>query len=328
MLILGALSLLLELFILYWVLRNNVSLPLATLATAVNRVAEGDLDIRLPHSRRDELGRISEAFESMAGKIEARTQDLIKSQNELELQVEQRTQALKDAQDSLIKKERLATLGQLTATVSHELRNPLAAILSSIYILKSDVDHHSDTYKRAVERIQRNTRRCDHIIDELLDFTRAGNPEPENIQPEDWLNATIEELDISEEITVEKLFEAGNATIRFDPNRMRRAVVNIITNASQAMLGQDRTDAAPPHLKIRTWRDDSGFHVSFTDNGCGMSADVQQHMFEPLYSTKGFGVGLGMSAIRQIMDQHHGSIEVTSEIGRGTTVTLNIPQTG
>jgi len=326
----GALSLLVELLFLYLVLRGHVALPLTKLATAVNQVADGKHDIKLGYKRPDELGRISEAFLQMVNKVDGRKLELEQARNDLEKKVLERTKELEQAQETLIKKERLATLGQLTATVSHELRNPLSAIASSVYILKNDTTKESDAFDKSIERIERNIKRCDEIIDELLDFTRASSISLQPVIFDQWLDQALQEIDLPQGIEIVKEFNAGDARVYLDRERMRRAIINVVTNAWQAMLHLecDQPNQIMPdaRLEICTAVDDERVTVSFTDIGSGMEPEVLQRIFEPLYSTKGFGVGLGMPAIQQIMDQHHGGVRVNSEKNRGTTVTLWLPR--
>jgi signal transduction histidine kinase len=326
----GALSLLVELLFLFLILKGHVALPLSKLATAVNQVAEGDHDIKLDYKRPDELGRISEAFQQMVNKVDGRTRELEQARNDLEDKVAERTKELEQAQDELIKKERLATLGQLTATVSHELRNPLSSIASSVYILKKQAAGESDTLDKSIERIDRNVKRCDQIIDEMLDFTRTANISLQPIKFDQWLDRVLNEIDLPKGIEVDRQFNTGETRVHIDPDRMRRAIINVVINAWQAMLCPDCEEPNQvipgAHLQISTTANDERITVKFTDNGCGMDEEVLQKIFEPLYSTKGFGVGLGMPAIQQVMDQHHGGISVTSGKNRGTTVTLWLPR--
>lgn len=325
----GALSLLVELLFLYLVLKGHVALPLSKLATAVNQVADGEHDIKLDYKRPDELGRISEAFLQMVDKVEGRSRELEQARNDLEDKVAERTEELKRAQDTLIQKERLATLGQLTATVSHELRNPLSSIASSVYILKKQAAGESDAVDKSIERIDRNVKRCDQIIDELLDFTRTASISLQPYNLDQWLDQVLNEIDLPKGIEVTRLFNAGEVPVYIDPDRMRRAIINVVVNAWQSMLCLDCEEpnqvSPGARLQISTTADDERVTLAFTDNGCGMDDEILKKIFEPLYSTKGFGVGLGMPAIRQIMDQHHGGIDVSSEKDRGTTVTLWLP---
>ena len=326
----GALSLLVELLFLYLILKGHVARPLAKLATAVNQVADGKHDIKLDYKQPDELGRISEAFLQMVDKVEGRTRELEQARNDLEDKVAERTKELERAQETLIKNERLATLGQLPETVSHELRNPLSSIASSVYILKKHPGKGTDAFEKSIERIERNVKRCDQIIDEMLDFTRTANIILQPFKFDQWLDQVLNKIELPQGIEVVKQFNSGDTRVNLDTDRMRRAVINVVVNAWQAMLCADCDEPNQvipgARLQICTSADSQRVTVTFTDNGSGMNEAVLQRIFEPLYSTKGFGVGLGMPAIRQIMSQHHGGVSVSSEENRGTTVTLWLPR--
>lgn len=253
-------------------------------------------------------------------------QQLTQYRENLEQLVSDRTQALSDAQEELVRKERLATLGQLTATVSHELRNPLSAMGPSLYILSKLCPEDDSKIKKAIDILQRSVWRCDHIVDELLDFTRITNLEEEEIFLDHWLAELVSEQNTAEDISIIKNFTIGNHTCKFDPNGLRRAVINVFENGCQAMTDESTNkpfDRA--QLTISTRALDHRAEIIISDTGTGMSEEVLAKIFEPLYSTKVYGVGLGMPTIKQIMEQHKGGIEIESKEDQGTTVTLWIP---
>ena len=166
----------------------------------------------------------------------------------------------------------------------------------------------------------------------MLDFARTTNINLHPVIFDTWIDQVLQEIDIPEGVEVIREFNAGDARVFLDSDRMRRAIINVVPNAWQAMLHPEHSGSnrmiPGAQLVIRTRADDSRMTVTLTDNGCGMDAEVLERIYEPLYSTKGFGVGLGMPAIQQILDQHHGGISVSSEKNRGTTVTLWIPHPG
>jgi len=325
-LIIGAVSLLVELLFLYFIMRGQVLFPLGKLATAVNQIAEGDQHIELDNQRKDELGRISNAVIDMASKIQARTDELQQAHDELESKVQERTQELREAQDSLIKKERLATLGQLTATVSHELRNPLASLMASLHVIKS-ASANPEQARKSIDRMETNIRRCDRIIDELLDFTRVSNLAMKPIDIDEWLKQALDEIDIPDDVELRIQTGTNNAVVYFDPDRLRRAIINVVSNACHAMASPNDHDKSIDGaiLDVSTAMTDNKVTIQITDNGIGMDQEVIKQLFEPLFSTKAFGVGLGMSAIEQIMKQHEGGVQVSSTPGKGTTITLWLP---
>jgi signal transduction histidine kinase len=221
----------------------------------------------------------------------------------------------------------LATLGQLTATVSHELRNPLGAILTSVYILRTGLKEAEPIIQRTVERLERSTVRCARIIDELLDFTRMSQLEPEPTSLEAWLEETLNEQTLPSGVALRLAFDRPDMAVSLDPDRFRRAIINVFDNACQAMIGDGLEDAdSDEHiLTVRIQESDGRAEVIFEDTGPGIPPDIYQKIFEPLYSTKGFGVGLGLTVVKQIMEQHGGGIEIESEEGHGTRVCLWLP---
>ena len=255
--------------------------------------------------------------------------ELSKHRHHLEELIEERTKELHNAQDELVRKERLATLGQLTATVSHELRNPLGAMRPSVYILNKLTDKNNDRVKKALGIVDRNIDRCDHIIDELLDFTRITDLERHPTRVDEWLASIIDEQNIPEDIRLEKNLSLNDLELGLDTDRLQRAIINVMENACHAMLedieaGMHREGAC---LGINTMTNGQRVEITISDNGVGIKDDVMEKMFEPLFSTKTFGVGLGMPTVRQIMKQHGGGIEIDSEESKGTSVILWLPVT-
>lgn len=246
---------------------------------------------------------------------------------ELEQRVELRTAELREAQAELIKKDRLATLGQLTATVSHELRNPLGVMRTSAYVLSKSLPEGNEAASKAIARIDRGIVRCDRIIDELLDFTRATEIDREPITIDDWLGAVLSELSIPGGVKLETDLRLGTLAAMIDSGRMRRAVINIVENACQAIAGQAGWDAGTSEgiVTVSTGEVNGDIEIRVADNGLGIPVDIREKIFEPLYSTKNFGVGLGLHTVRQILEQHGGSVALESEPGAGTLFRLSFP---
>ncbi len=248
---------------------------------------------------------------------------------ELEQRVEERTAELRNAQAELVTRERLATLGQLTATVSHELRNPLGAMRASMYVLEKAIERRTERMDRAIERVNRNITRCDQIIDELLDFTRIRELRLKPTTIDRWLGNVLDEQDAPESIRIERKFGAPDLQVPADTDRLRRAVINVYENACHA-LTMPSEDAGPDAVKrliIETRIRDDRLEIVFTDNGPGIPDDLRDRVFEPLFSTKNFGVGLGLPTVEQIMQQHGGGVTVGAGRGGGATFALWLPLT-
>ncbi len=248
--------------------------------------------------------------------------ELTKYREQLELLVEERTTKLKEAQEELIQKERLATLGRLTATVSHELRNPLGTIQTALFAIENSLQHKDYSQgTRSLELAERSIGRCVTIIEELNSYARVKELKIAEASIDDWLRTVFKEQSIPEEISCELDLSIGIRT-SFDQEKLRQVAVNLITNAVHAL--QDKT-SGKKLLRISTHLLDDNYEIRFSDNGIGMSEDIKEKVFEPVYSTKGFGVGLGMVVVKNIVEQHHGEINIESKEGQGTTVTLRLP---
>jgi signal transduction histidine kinase len=246
---------------------------------------------------------------------------------ELEQRVEDRTGELRSAQEDLVRKERLAVVGQITATVSHELRNPLGAIRSASDAIRALVGDGDPQMNRAIALLERSQVRCDKVITELLDFTRVRELNLTNTRVDDWLGALLDEYQPAPDIGLRRELVSGVESA-IDRDRLERALRNVLDNACHAMaspiggevVGSDHT------LTVASRVSGDRLEISVVDSGSGIAPEVKAKVFEPLFSTKSYGVGLGLPMVRQIAEQHGGGVEIQSEVGRGTEVVLWIPQ--
>jgi PAS domain S-box-containing protein len=250
-------------------------------------------------------------------------QELAKYRDHLEVLVEERTKQLKAAQDDLIQGERLATLGKLTATVSHELQNPLATIQNALFSI--NIYLMNEKYSQLngpLEMAERNIKRCVNIIEELNSHVRVKELDISEVSVGDWLRSVVMEQIVPEEINCD-LDLSGDIRATIDQEKLRQVTVNLISNAIDALQEKNSDDK---QLLISTHLLGNEYEIRCRDNGIGIPEDVKEKIFDPLFSTKNFGVGLGMVVVKNIVEQHQGEITIESKQGEGTTIILRLPK--
>ncbi len=333
--------------------RNHISLfELAELRSKVEKTLAGS--IGAPEAHRavldhfvftpEEERELSEAYgeiltrlkvtpEELEDKIDyykAREKLLSLHAAELETLVRERTKDLHTAQEELIKREKLSVLGQLTAFVSHELRNPLGVIRSSVYILARRVQDNDPRTERHLKKIEREVSRCDSIVEELLAYTRGRRHVPLTADFNPWLKVVLEQLGSPDGIAL--LYDPAPdlPPVRFDQEKIRSAITNLISNSVEAVkarLEHDNGDthAFVPAVEVLTSRRGDYLRIEVRDNGIGMSEEIEQLAFEPLFTTRARGTGLGLPIVAQVAEEHGGSVTLSSRPNRGTTVAFEIP---
>ena len=239
---------------------------------------------------------------------------------DLEARVAERTNELRAAQDELVRKERLSVIGQLTAMVAHELRNPLSAIKNTVFALKEGA---APTLARPLARIERSLERCHQIIGELLDFSRMRALNCQERCLDEWLGDLLDEQHLPPGVTVVRAFGAGAARAAFDPDRFRRVIINLVENAAQALAAAE--DCAAPTITLRTRLAGAAAEIEIEDNGPGIPPENAGRIFDAFFTTKSFGTGLGLPMVKQIVEQHGGTIALKSAPVRGALFSLRIP---
>ena len=228
------------------------------------------------------------------------------------------------AEAELMKKERLSVLGQFTATVATELRNPLSAIRNTLFTMREIAINSGMTLDRPIARIQRSIARCDRIIGDLLEYTRAPELSRIPVGFDRWLREVLAEHSLPATVSLVEQLDAGDATVRIDADRIRRVVVNLIDNAAQAS-GEVPAGGGAPSIAVRSSVRDGALELVVSDTGPGIPGEDIARIFQPLFSTKSFGTGLGLAMAKQIVDQHGGTIGIESTVGLGTAITIRLP---
>lgn len=238
---------------------------------------------------------------------------------------------LKQAQDEIIRQGKLAQLGQLTATVAHEIRNPLGAIRAAAYLVERKVKEKGVDLGIELARINGGIKRCDKIITELVDFARSTSPLLKTVTIDEWVRATVEDVRTSLSPLVQVSYDLalGESKAAFDPDRMRRVIINLLSNASEAMVGNGKGQAhvvtRGPRIVVSTRVVSNHVEITVADNGPGISEENMAKILEPLFTTKSFGVGLGLPAVVQVLNLHGGGLRVNSEVGEGAAITAWFP---
>ncbi|MGQ9800150.1 MAG: ATP-binding protein [Candidatus Saccharicenans sp.] len=230
---------------------------------------------------------------------------------------------LRKAQKELILRERLAEAGRVSATLAHEIRNPLAAISSAVQVLKSEFKGNGDV-GRMMEIIIRESNRVSQLLEQFLDFSTPSRKMFSQIDLGLLLNETVEMLRSSGELDGEKIRVDGNYLFRKviyygNPNHFKQIYWNLIKNAIKAM-----PEGGKLSLNIFNSRRD-GLKIVIADTGVGMSERDKENLFVPFYSGFGEGRGLGLATVRKLVEDYEGKIQVNSEVGRGTEVIITLP---
>jgi signal transduction histidine kinase len=256
--------------------------------------------------------------------VSARKQaeDAIRQLNaSLEQRVEARTRELRQAQQQLVHQEKLATLGQLAGGVGHELRNPLGVINSAVYYLKlvqPDVDEKIKKYHLIIEQ-EVNT--ASRIISDLLDFGRIVTPDRQPVSVPALLPRVLARFPLPPLVQLQLKLPEGLPKVYADPLHLEQVLGNLITNACQAM--KDCADGGI--LTISASLKKNQVAIAVKDTGTGISPEAMQRLFEPLYTTKLRGIGLGLAVSKKLAEANGGRITVRSTPGRGSTFTLFLP---
>lgn len=240
---------------------------------------------------------------------------------QLEDMVQERTSELREAQAELVRSERLATLGQFSGNISHELRNPLGVIDSSVYYLKRKLGDDDKKVTEHLDRIKLSVTNSTAIIESLLSLTRMQEPSLADTDLVAVVGNSIATSRVPGRITVERVIPEAGVTVRGDHEQLRMAFKNIIKNAVEAMAGSGT-------LTVSIDGGSNGIaEVSIRDTGEGIDPENLEAIFQPLFSTKAKGIGFGLSIARMVVDRHGGTLSVASEPGRGTVFTARLPLT-
>lgn len=248
--------------------------------------------------------------------------ELAAHRDHLQDQVAVRTVELQAAQEDLLAQERSQVLAGIMSTVSQELCNPLATIRESLHTISLGLESgETSQAEEAIQRCERNVIRCDHIIEELHDFSSAENFAPQLRPVDEWLTAFAATLTLPDSVRLETDLNA-NATTTLDAHRMDRALRHLLENSLEAM---EELPEARRRILIESDRDATHCHIRIHDTGAGMTPESLERIAEPLFSTRSFGIGLGVPIAKETIRRHGGNLGYESVAGQGTVVTISLP---
>jgi signal transduction histidine kinase len=215
----------------------------------------------------------------------------------------------------------------LAGGIAHELRNPLGAISNAAYFLGIVLDKSGPKAEDALEILKREVKTCDKIINSLLDFARGKPPVRRKVNLNDVIQAALFRAAIPESIRVVIRLDEALPTVQADPDQLSQVLSNLILNAVQAMtvLGSDQTFEGGQLTVKSQVLSPEWVSVSFTDAGVGIAPENLEKLFEPLFTTKPDGIGLGLAITKSLVEGHGGSIEVQSIVGQGSTFAVKLP---
>jgi signal transduction histidine kinase len=228
-----------------------------------------------------------------------------------------------EAETKLLKVQRLAVLGQVTGAVAHELHAPLIAIREALAALKEIATESGSDLEKPVARMERSIERCERMSSDLLEYTSARELQPTSFGFDQWLGEVLARQRVSGPVKLSIELRAGNAVASFDPDRIRRVVIDLVENACQAL--SELPSYYERRVVVRTGIAPGMVVLTVADTGPGIAPENLERIFDPLFSTKSFGTGLGLPIVKQIVDQHGGTIRIDSELAHGTRVRISLP---
>ncbi len=296
--------------------------PVKELIDGTHRVAGGDLEYRLPERSEDELGDLARSFNRMTGEVGG-------VQARIEAEVQRKTAELERVHKTLLRSEKMASIGKLAATVAHEINNPLFGILTYARLVSRELQKHEfterDEMAEQLQTIERESKRCGELVKNLLTFSRQA---PSHREPND-LNTVVHRavMLVKHKIEMQSIQLTEDLAkdlppVECDANQIQQVILVLLVNASEAM-------PKGGSLLVSSGLDPAGQHgvVRVKDTGGGIPQEVLPRIFDPFFTTKEDQnrTGLGLAVAHSIVEQHAGEITVRSTPGEGTEFLVELP---
>lgn len=304
---------------------ENISRPILRLRELAQRVAAGDLNQKIGLRRTDEVGELAEAFDTMTSQLRSRTGEaarLYAESLQRNKELAEINARLETTQQQLIQSEKLAAIGQLTAGIVHDVKNPFAVIMGMAEVLGED-DTLDPELRHGLKTIRESAVKGNNIVSDLLKFARQSQPEMRYLDMCETVKAAIR---LTAYLTRRYNFTTSlpekPLMMVYDAQQIEQVLINLIHNAVQSM-----PQGGALHISLENL--DEMACIRIKDAGCGIEPEVLKRIFDPFFTTKseGEGTGLGLSVSYGIITTHHGRIQVESEVGKGSVFTILLPIT-
>ncbi len=315
----------------FYFFKRAIITPIQDLAEAMTK---GDLTERAVVTSNDEIGELANSFNTMLQEIKKSRYELENYNQTLSMKVADRTKdlemalnSLNEAQEKMLRSQKLATIGQLASSVGHELRNPLGAINNAIYYIRdslkdTEIIKSDQMLAEFLDMAESEIQGATNIIKDLLDFSHVGQLQLQPTNVNELLKSVRSVIPVPENVKIINALDLSLPIIMVDPQRLRQVFINLITNAIQAMPDGGE-------LEINTRYENVGndllvVWINFKDTGTGISEETMKKIFEPLFTTKVKGTGLGLCICQGIIETHGGKIIVESVLGKGTVFKVRL----
>ena len=322
---------LLVIFLMFFT-RKKINKPLNAIIKASEAVSKGDMSKRLeikPHQLND-MRMVSTAFNEMLDNLQSASNELQNWSQQLEYKVQKKSDELSEVQNELIHVERIASLGKLSSSIAHEINNPLAGVLTYTKLVHKQLSKIKidDTIKEPMLKylkvIEEETKRCGDIVKGLLEFSKKDQQDFETKHLHQILGESYNLMAHRMKIANNSFlthFSAKSDLILCSENQIKQACIAILLNASEAVIenGEIIMKTSNP--------DKDNIKLEITDNGVGIAPEDLPQVFEPFFSSKQkvSGIGLGLAIVHGIVQSHNGKVEVDSELGKRTTISIILP---
>ena len=285
---------------------RSIVKPVRRLASATTRIARGDWESKLPIDSMDEVGQLTESFNKMSG-------SLIEKRKELEATYKE-----------LSKQERMAEIGNFSMMIAHELKNPLGIIKGAIDIIAKE-GVKAEVSRTMMGYIQDEVKRLNRLVEDFLSFARPNPAHKSFVDINHVVNKIVNLIPLPEfkekEITLTVQLAEDIAEVNVDEHQIYQAIVNIFNNAIQAIPQEGE-------ITVKTESRPNGILITIMDTGVGIGDEEKEKVFEPFFTKKQSGTGLGLAVVRKIIDNHKGEITITAREGGGTIFSVGLPING